>query len=423
MADTFQAPRGTRDILAPESERWHVLVARFAHAARQAGYRPVIPPMFEDLAVFQRVGESTDVVRKEMFLLEARDGDARQALRPEQTASVCRMFAQHRPATPWKVFYSGSNFRYERPQKGRYRQFDQVGAEVLGTDDPDVDVEIIALAWRFFEQIGLRQVSLQLNSLGDGEGRANYLASLREYFGVHVGALSAQSRETLSINPLRVLDSKRPEDGEIVAGAPRMVDHLSPQDRAHFDGVRAGLDALHIPYELTPRLVRGLDYYTRTTFEFASAALDAAQNAVGGGGRYDGLVADLGGPGVAGVGFALGVDRILLACDAEETFGPPPSAVDVFVVSTVAGTDALELTAELRAAGIGADRAFDSRSMKSQMKAADRSGARLALIVGSQELESGNVMLRPLRADTHQQLVPRVEVVARVRAALDATES
>ena len=420
MADTFQAPRGTRDILAPESERWHVLVARFAQAARQAGYRPVIPPMFEELAVFQRVGESTEVVRKEMFLLAEREGETRQALRPEQTASVCRMFAQHRPPTPWKVFYSGSNFRYERPQKGRYRQFDQVGAEVLGTDDPDVDVEIIALAWRFYQQIGLRKVTLLLNSLGDGEGRANYVAALRAYFGAHLDALSAQSRETLAINPLRVLDSKRPEDGEIVAAAPRMVDHLSAQDGAHFERVRAGLDALRVPYELAPRLVRGLDYYTRTTFEFASGALDAAQNAVGGGGRYDGLVADLGGPAVAGVGFALGVDRILLACDAEETFGPPDSAVDVFVVATVDGTDALELTDELRSAGIGADRAFDARSMKSQMKAADRSGARLALIVGSQEQESASVALRPLRLGGEQQLVPRAEAVARVRALLDA---
>lgn len=418
MAETFQAPRGTRDILPPESERWHRLVARFGETARQAGYRAVIPPMFEDLAVFQRVGESTDVVRKEMFLLAEREGEARQALRPEQTASVCRMFAQHRPATPWKVFYAGSNFRYERPQKGRYRQFDQVGAEVLGTDDPDVDVEIIALAWRFYQQLGLRRVSLLVNSLGDGEGRANYVASLRRYFEDRLDGLSAQSRETLQTNPLRVLDSKRPEDAEVVAGAPTMVEHLSPEDGTHFDRVRRGLDSLSIPYQLAPRLVRGLDYYTRTTFEFAAEALDAAQNAVGGGGRYDGLVADLGGPAVAGVGFALGVDRILLACDAEGVFDAPESEVDAFVVCTVDGTDALELTDRLRQAGIGADRAFDARSMKSQMKAADRSGARLAVIVGSQEQEAGVVSLRPLRIEGEQRQVPRDELVAAVTAML-----
>jgi len=418
VAETFQAPRGTRDILAPESERWHRLVALFGETARRAGYRAVIPPMFEDLAVFQRVGESTEVVRKEMFLLAEREGEARQALRPEQTASVCRIFAQHRPATPWKVFYAGSNFRYERPQKGRYRQFDQVGAEVLGTDDPDVDVECIALAWRFYQRIGLSQVRLLLNSLGDGEGRAAYLASLRRYFDDHLDGLSAQSRETLATNPLRVLDSKRPEDAEIVAGAPTMVEHLSAEDGAHFARVRAGLDALGIAYELAPRLVRGLDYYTRTTFEFASDALDAAQNAVGGGGRYDGLVADLGGPSVAGVGFALGVDRILLACDAEGVFGPPEGAVEVFVISTVDGTDALELCDTLRSAGIGADRAFDGRSMKSQMKAADRSGARVAVIVGEDEQRAGRISLRPMRGGGEQSTVARADVVAAVRSLL-----
>ena len=418
MAETFQAPRGTRDILAPESERWHQLVALFGETARRAGYRAVIPPMFEELAVFQRVGESTEVVRKEMFLLAEREGEARQALRPEQTASVCRIFAQHRPATPWKVFYAGSNFRYERPQKGRYRQFDQVGAEVLGTDDPDVDVECIALAWRFYQRIGLTRVRLLINSLGDGEGRAAYLDALRRYFDAHLGGLSAQSRETLATNPLRVLDSKRPEDAEIVAGAPTMVEHLSPEDGAHFARVRAGLDALGIGYELAPRLVRGLDYYTRTTFEFASDALDAAQNAVGGGGRYDGLVADLGGPSVAGVGFALGVDRILLACDAEGVFGPPPGAVEAFVISTVDGTDALELCDVLRSAGVGADRAFDGRSMKSQMKAADRSGARLALIIGDEERRAGQVAVRPLRGGGEQTLVDRAAVLDTVLAML-----
>ncbi len=415
MPEQFQAPRGTRDILPPESDRWRALVGAFATAASQAGYGQVIPPMFEELAVFARVGESTDIVRKEMFLLAEREGEARQALRPEQTASVCRMFAQHRPATPWKAWYAGPNFRYERPQKGRYRQFDQVGLEVLGSDDPDVDVEVIALAARFYETIGLRQVRLLVNSLGDGEGRARYVASLRAYFEGRLDELSAQSKETLQTNPLRVLDSKRPEDAAVVAEAPTMVDHLSDVDAAHFARVRAGLEALGIAYEVSPRLVRGLDYYTRTTFEFAAEALDAAQNAVGGGGRYDGLVRDLGGPEVPGVGFALGVDRILLACDAEGVFAAPASAVEVFVVDTTGGLDALVLVDELRRAGIGTDRALDGRSMKSQMKSADRSGARLALIIGSQELEAGVVTLRPLRGGGEQASVARADIVEVVR--------
>ncbi len=421
MADTFQAPRGTRDIQPPESLRWRELVDRFARAAGQAGYDPVIPPMFEDLGVFERVGESTDVVRKEMFLLAEREGESRMALRPEQTASVCRMFAQHRPATPWKAWYAGPNFRYERPQKGRYRQFDQVGAEVLGTDDPDADVEIISLAWRFYQDLGLAQVRLLLNSLGDGDGRARYTAALRRHFEDNLGALSPQSVETLQTNPLRVLDSKRADDSEVVAAAPAMVEHLSDEDATHFAAVRAGLDALGVPYELSPRLVRGLDYYTRTTFEFAADALDAAQNAIGGGGRYDGLVADLGGPAVPGVGFALGVDRILLACDAEATFGPPAPAIDVFVVSTVGGVDALVLVDELRRAGLGADRAFDGRFMKSQMKAADRSGARVALIIGSQEQEAATVAVRPLRVEGEQRAVGRTDVVRTVQGLLGRT--
>ncbi len=417
MSETFQAPRGTRDILPPESDRWRALVAAFADHARLAGYGQVIPPMFEELAVFSRVGESTDVVRKEMFVLQARDGEAHQALRPEQTASVCRAFAQHRPQVPWKAWYAGPNFRYEKPQKGRYRQFDQVGLEVLGPDDPDVDVEVIALAWRFYERVGLRRVRLLVNSLGDGDGRARYVDALRAHFGANVNALSAASRETLGQNPLRVLDSKRPEDAALVAAAPRMADYLSTEDADHFARVRSGLDALGIPYEVEPRLVRGLDYYTRTTFEFAAEALDAAQNAVGGGGRYDGLVADLGGPSVPGVGFALGVDRILLACDAEGAFPAPPGGVDAFVVCTTTGTDAIVLCDELRRAGIAVDRAFDGRSMKSQMKAADRSGAVVALLVGEREAADGVVTLRPMGGG-EQRSVARADVVAEVAAAL-----
>jgi len=418
VSETFQAPRGTRDIFPPESDRWRALAAAFADHVSLAGYGQVIPPMFEDLAVFSRVGESTDVVRKEMFVLAARDGEAHQALRPEQTASVCRMFAQHRPPLPWKAWYAGPNFRYEKPQKGRYRQFDQVGLEVLGPDDADVDVEVIALAWRFYERVGLRQVRLLLNSLGDGPGRVRYVEALRVHFGAHLDALSEASRETLAQNPLRVLDSKRPEDAALVAAAPQLADYLSEPDAEHFARVRRGLDALGIPYQLEPRLVRGLDYYTRTTFEFAADALDAAQNAVGGGGRYDGLVADLGGPAVPGVGFALGVDRILLACDAEGAFPPPRAGVEVFVVSTTPGTEAVELCDELRRAGVRVDRAFDGRSMKSQMKAADRSGAVVALLIGDREAAERVVTMRPMHGG-EQRTVGRDDVLRELRPMLD----
>ena len=287
-----------------------------------------------------------------------------------------RAFAEHRPTPPWKVWYEGPQFRYEQPQAGRYRQFAQVGIETLGTDDPQADVDAIALGWHFYESLGLREITLLLNSLGDPTCRPAYMDALRTYLSDNAASLSPQSQVTLERNPLRVLDSKRDEDAAIISAAPLMVDFLTDETREHFETVRAGLDQLGIPYELSPRLVRGLDYYTRTTFEFAADALATAQNAVGGGGRYDGLVEDLGGPTTPGIGFALGVDRILLACDAEGVFATPEPAVKVFVVDVTGGSHALGVCATLRNAGIGADRSYGGRSMKAQMKVADRSGAR-----------------------------------------------
>lgn len=410
----FRAPIGTRDILPPESARWRRFGEVFAGLAGQAGYGQVITPMFEDLGVFARIGEATEIVTKEMYDFVDKGG-RRIALRPELTAGVVRAFVEHRPPTPWKVWYAGPNFRYERAQKGRYRQFDQVGVEVLGVEDPLADVEVVALGWRFFEALGLRRVRLLVNSLGDAGDRARYVEALRGHFGVHLGDLSPESRQTLERNPLRVLDSKRPEDQPVVAGAPVMADFWSEASRDHHEAVLAGLEQLGVPFEPAPRLVRGLDYYRRTTFEYVSDALDAAQNAVGGGGRYDGLVEDMGGPSTPGIGFALGLDRTLLACDAEGVFGPPPSGVDAFVVDTTGGAAALVLTDELRRAGVGADRAFDRRSMKAQMKAADRSGARVALIVGGDELERGVVQVRSLRDAGHEQrAVPRDQVIEQV---------
>jgi histidyl-tRNA synthetase len=412
----FQTSPGTRDILAPESARWRRFVDVFAALVEDAGYAYLIPPMFEDLGVFLRIGEATDVVTKEMYDFVDKGG-RHVALRPEQTAGVCRAFVQHHPVVPWKVWYAGPNFRYEKAQHGRYRQFDQVGVEVLGVDDPYLDVEVIALGWRFYERLGLRRVRLALNSLGDAGDRQRYVAALDAYLRAHLGELTPESRQTLERNPLRVLDSKRADDAPVIGGAPHLADYLSDASAEHFATVQAGLADLGVPFAVEAKLVRGLDYYRRTTFEYIADALDAAQNAVGGGGRYDGLVEDLGGPPTPGIGFALGLDRTLLACDAESVFAAPPEGLGVFVVDTTGGHEAMLLTAELRAAGIAADRAFEQRSMKSQMKAADRSGAALAAIVGSDELAAGTVTVRPLRGGD-QVVVARAELIPYVRSAL-----
>jgi histidyl-tRNA synthetase len=412
----YQAPKGMRDVLAPESSRWTAVVATFAEHARRAGFGLALTPLIEHLEVFERVGDSTDIVRKEMYDFTDKGG-RRVAVRPEITAGLMRAFAEHRPPTPWKAWTVGPNFRYEQPQAGRYRQHHQLDAEIVGTADPDADVEVIALLDGFHRALGLRGRTLKLNTLGDLADRPAYLDALRRYFTDHAADLSEQSRQTLATNPLRVLDSKRPEDAPVIAAAPLVVDFLSEASAAHFDRVRSGLDAVGIPYVLDARLVRGLDYYTRTTFEFAAHALDSAQDAIGGGGRYDGLVEQLGGPpGTSGVGFGAGVERILLACDAEGVLPAPAAMAEVFVVDTAGGHDALTLTADLRAAGIAADRAYDGRSMKAQMKAADRSGAALALIVGADEAEAGEVTVRPLRGERGEQVrVPRDKVVDYVR--------
>jgi histidyl-tRNA synthetase len=413
----FQTSPGMRDILPPDSARWRRFVSVFADVVEAAGYGQVIPPLLEDIGVFARIGDATDVVSKEMYDFVDK-GDRHVALRPEQTASVCRAFVQHRPNVPWKAWYAGPNFRYEKPQRGRYRQFDQVGIEVLGVDDPHLDAEVIALGWEFFARLGLRQITLVVNSLGEPADRARYVDALRTHFEANLDAMSEASRETLARNPLRVLDSKREQDAPLVAAAPRISAFYSDEAAAHFDTVQADLAALGVPFVLDPTLVRGLDYYRRTTFEFQAGTLESAQNAVGGGGRYDGLVEDLGGPATPGIGFALGVDRTLIACDDEGVFPAPSAAVDVFVVDTTGGGEALAVTAELRAAGVRADRAFENRSMKSQMKAADRSGATVAVIIGSQELDERAAVVRPLRSDSEQTTVERTDLVATIQKVL-----
>jgi len=414
---------GTRDLLPPESGRRRRLVSVFADLADRSGFGLLESPIFEELGVFQRLGASNDVVTKELFEFFDKGDPARHlALRPWLTASVCRAFAEHRPTPPWKIWYSGPQFRYERPQAGRYRQFDQVGVETLGTDDPHADVEVIGLGLRFYEALGMKQVRLLVNSLGDSESRPSYVAALAEYLRSRHGELSDQARLTLERNPLRVLDSKREQDQPVIAAAPVMADFLSGASAEHFAAVRAGLDSVGAAYEISPRLVRGLDYYTRTTFEFAADALHTAQNAVGGGGRYDGLVEELGGPPAPGIGFALGVDRILMACDAEGAFAAAPAPVEVFVVDTAGGHSAAVLCDRLRQAGLGVDRAFDGRSMKAQMKRADRSGATVAAIVGPDEQAEGAVTVRDMRPGGGQRRVAEAEVVAVVTELLEGAD-
>jgi histidyl-tRNA synthetase len=413
----FQAPVGTRDVLPPESARWERLIALFASRVGRAGYGLVISPMFEDVGVFERVGEATDVVRKEMYDFEDKGG-RRLALRPEGTASVVRAWVQHRATLPFKAWYAAPSFRYERPQAGRYRQHHQLGVEALGSDDADLDVEVIALAWGLYADAGLRRVRLLLNSLGDATCRPAYIDLLRSYLLEHRDELCDEHKNRIEENPLRVLDCKRESCVAVTEGAPRMVDHLCDECAAHFSRVRGGLEELGIPFELEPRLVRGLDYYTRTTFEFQAPALESAQNGIGGGGRYDGLAEQLGGPPTPGIGFGIGIERVLLASDAEDVFPAPTAAVDVFVID-VTGSAALRLVQELRDAGVRADRAFDGRSMKAQFKAADRSGARLAAVVGEQEAADGTVTLRDLReAGENQETIPRGDLVDRVRKVL-----
>jgi len=410
-----RAPTGTRDVLWPDSWRWEMLLGTFATEVEGAGYGLLQSPMFEYAEVFRRgMGEGSDVVGKEMYEFVDRDGQT-IALRPEGTASVVRAYVQHHPVLPWKSWYATPAFRHERPQAGRYRQHHQVGVEALGPADADLDVEVVSLADGFFRRLGLSDFVLKVNSMGDGACRPAYIELLRSALEERRDQLCGEHRERLDANPLRALDCKREECRSATADVPHLVDHLCEPCAAHFARVRAGLEALAVPNTVDHRLVRGFDYYTRTTFEFASGAIDAAQNGIGGGGRYDGLVEMLGGPPTPGIGFGIGIERVLIACDAEGVFPAAPPALDAFVVDVAGGETARGLTAALRRAGLRADRAFDGRSMKSQMKLADRSGARLALIVGREEQAQGTVTVRPLRDGGVQRSVALAEIVDEVR--------
>jgi histidyl-tRNA synthetase len=407
----FQAPVGTFDVLPPESVRYERLVGQFAEHAHRAAYGLVVSPMFEDVAVFSRVGESTDVVRKEMYDFDDKGG-RRIALRPEGTASVVRAFVQHRPPTPFKAWYVAPNFRYERPQKGRFRQHHQLGAEALGTEDADVDVEVIALAWDFYASLGVTRVRLDLTSLGDEQCRPAYRQLLLEFLAGKV--LCDEHRDTYTANPLRVLDCKKQVCVDATKDAPAQLDHLCEPCAAHFERVQQGLTVLGIPFTLDRRLVRGLDYYTRTTFSFVAEALESAQNEVGGGGRYDRLVEMLGGPPTPAIGFGLGIERILLVCDVEGVFPAPEQLpLDVFIIDTTGGEQARDLAEEFRRAGIATDRAFDNRSFKAQLKVALRSGARFAVAI-----EPEGIQLRTLQEKGEPETIERATVVDHVKKRL-----
>lgn len=396
---TFRAPRGTFDLVSPRSEA--VLAVRDAMTAplRRSGYQYVETPAFEETQLFVRgVGESTDVVTKEMYSFTTRGGDD-VTLRPEGTAPVLRAVLEnklHAGALPVKLWYSGSYYRYERPQKGRYRHFSQVGAETLGTEDPAVDAELIVLAVDAYRALGLTGVRVLVNSLGSDESRPAYRAALQSYLrGLD---LDEDTARRVEVNPLRVLDDKRPEMQAALADAPLITSFLGPSDRAHHDRVRELLTDVGVAYEDEPRLVRGLDYYTRTLFEFVHDGL-GAQSAVGGGGRYDGLSELIGGPRLPGVGWALGVDRTFLAMEAEGLAMPGATPMDVYAVplGDEAAHRLFALVTELRRAGLAADMATGGRGLKGAMKAADRSDALFAVVLGERDLAAGVAQVKDLR--------------------------
>ncbi|OON82120.1 histidine--tRNA ligase [Streptomyces tsukubensis] len=419
---TFKAPKGTYDLLPPDSARFLAVREAIATPLRNAGYGYIETPGFESVELFARgVGESTDIVSKEMYSFTTKGGD-QLALRPESTASVLRAVLEanlHKSGNlPVKVWYSGSQYRYERPQKGRYRHFSQVGAEAIGAEDPALDAELIILADQAYRSLGLTGHRILLNSLGDRTCRPVYRAALQEFLrGLD---LDEETRRRIELNPLRVLDDKRDEVRKQLVGAPLMPDHLCEACKAYHEQVRELLTAAGVRFEDDPKLVRGLDYYTRTTFEFVHDGL-GSQSAVGGGGRYDGLSEMLGGPALPSVGWALGVDRTVLALEAEGVRLELPATTSVYAVplgDEARGVLFAAVTA-LREAGVATDFAFGGRGLKGAMKSANRSGARLALIAGERDLAEGKAQLKDLESG-EQTEVPVAEIVPEIQRRLAA---
>jgi histidyl-tRNA synthetase len=417
---SFAAPKGIPEYYPPESAGFEHVRTTLLTAADRAGYGLIELPVFEDTGLYARgVGESTDVVSKEMYTFADR-GERSVTLRPEGTAGVVRSVIEHgldRAGLPVKLRYTGPFFRYERPQAGRYRQLQQVGVEAIGVDDPALDAEVIAVADEGFRALGLTGYRLELTSLGDASCRPAYRELLQEYLaGLD---LDEPTRARAAINPLRVLDDKRAEVRAMMADAPLLIDHLSDASAQHHAAVLAHLDDLGVAYTVNPRMVRGLDYYTKTTFEFVHDGL-GAQSGIGGGGRYDGLMATLGGQPLSGVGYGIGIDRTLLACRAEGLTPWSEARCEVFGVplGDAARSSLVVLAAQLRRAGVRVDLSYGGRGLKGAMKSADRSGARFALVLGERDIEAGTIGVKDL-ASGDQQPVPLDEVldhlVSRVR--------
>lgn len=395
-----QPPRGTRDLLPPFSERLAALERAASEIFERAGYRRIITPAFEATEIFARgIGESTDIVAKEMYTFTDRSGNS-LTLRPEGTAPVVRAIVTHRlseGALPVKLYYSTPMFRYERPQKGRLRQHHQLGIEAVGAEDPALDAEVIELGWRLLRAAGVGDVTLLLNSMGHSGCRYAYTPALKEFLERHRAELDADCKRRMRTNPLRVFDCKVEHDQRILAEAPMLEQFLCDDCREHVSAVKAHLKDGGVSFEPAPRLVRGFDYYTRTTFEYRSDLLEAAQNALGGGGRYDGLVEELGGPRMPGIGFGLGADRILMA---QEAAGNAPEGVrlDCYVVP-LSGQErllALSLVRTLREEGIGADLPYAERALKGNLKVADRLGARFVAFIGAAERQAGTCTMRAM---------------------------
>ena len=414
----LQAPKGVPDYVPPQSATFDAVRKTLVGQAYLAGYSHIELPVFEDTTVFARgVGESTDVVSKEMYTFADR-GERNVTLRPEGTAGVMRAVIQHnldRGQLPVKLAYYGPFFRYERPQAGRYRQLQQVGVEAIGVDDPALDAEVVALADRGYRALGLTEFRLEMTSLGCGNCRPAYREKLQDF--LFKLDLDEETRHRAEINPLRVLDDKRPDIQEATADAPLMLDHLCEECSTHFETVKSMLNDMQVPFEINPRMVRGLDYYTKTTFEFVHDGL-GAQSGIGGGGRYDGLMAQLGGQDLSGIGFGLGVDRTVLALEAEgKTIPGVEERASVFGVALgeEAKKEMVLIINKLRQAGISSDMSYGDRGLKGAMKGADRAGARFALVLGDQELANGTVALKDLAAHEQEDvaLVDIVEVLAK----------
>ena len=392
----FQAPKGVSEYFPPNSEQFEFVRDHLINSAKLAGYSLIELPVFEDTEVFTRgVGESTDVVSKEMYTFEDRGGRS-LTLRPEGTAGVMRAVIEHnldRGQLPVKLFYSGAFFRAERPQAGRYRQFYQVGIEAIGYNDPEIDVEVIAVADSAFKALGLKQYKLNITSLGDSKSRDSHRTELVKY--ISGLKLDEETTARAKLNPLRLFDDKREEIKQAMSKAPLLLDYLSNESKANFEEVKNILAELGIAYTINPRMVRGLDYYTGTTFEFDHPLL-GAQSGIGGGGRYDGLMNSLGGSDVSGIGFGLGVDRILMAALAEDCLPKEINQIKLFIVPiTEKGKGAaFNLLSELRSNGINCDMAYGDRGLKGGMKAADKSGALYGLVIGDDEIASGKCELK-----------------------------